>query len=446
MTSKVWHVGNRSTSPNTSYVASMVELFEAAGFQEMIKPHDVVAIKLHCGEWNNTAYLRPVYARALADKIKSLGGRPFVTDTTTLTYNPNPGRSTELDMRITAERNGYTSEALGCSFIVADGWSGTDDVRIDLPEGYILKEAFIAKAIALADVLIVLTHFKGHPLGVVGGTLKNLGIGAQSKRGKHNVHMGGHPKYGLGATTDFHPERCKGKNECPIWERCANCCPYGLFHVKDDTVEWEREKCTGCLAHLGVNMGCGVFNLPREPLEMLHPAIADACLATVKAVGKDKVGFINMAIDISPWCDCVNYADTPLVPNLGVFASQDPVALDKACLDKVGESHGTPGSQAEDIGVADPGVKKFETAASILPGMSEEAQINTGELIGLGSKDYELVMVKPSLEKFYGFSEDTRPIGERFGSLYEKEDPFPRDRYDGQGFKRADDVDYEKVK
>jgi len=424
----------------------MLELFETTGFQEMIEPHDMVAIKIHCGEWNNTAYLRPVYARALADKIKSLGGRPFVTDTTTLTYNPNPGRSTELDMRYTAERNGYTSEALGCPFIVADGWNGTDDVVVDLPEGYILKEAFIAKAIAHADVLITLTHFKGHPLGVVGGALKNLGIGAQSKRGKYNVHMGGHPKYGIGAVTDFHPERCKGKNGCPIWELCNNCCPYGLFHVKDDTIEWEREKCTSCMGHFGVNMGCGVLNLPREPLEMLHPAIADACLATVKAVGKQKVGFINMAIDISPWCDCVNYADTPLVPNLGVFAGYDPVALDKACIDKVGESHGTHGSLAEDIGVADPGAKKFETASSILPDMSEEAQINTGELIGLGSKEYELVTVKPSMEKFFGFSEDTRPLETRFSKLHAKESPFPADRFDGQGFKRAEEVDYDKVK
>jgi hypothetical protein len=200
------------------------------------------------------------------------------------------------------------------------------------------------------------------------------------------------------------------------------------------------------LAHLGVNLGCGVFDLPKEPLEMLHPAIADACLATVKAVGKGKVGFINMAIDISPWCDCVNYADTPLVPHLGVFASHDPVALDKACLDKVGESHGTPGSKAEDIGVADPGVKKLETAAAIMPSMSEEAQINTGELIGLGSKEYEIVKVTPSLEKFYGFADDTRSIGPRFRNLYAKEDPFPRDRYDGHGFKRADEVDYQKVK
>jgi hypothetical protein len=91
-------------------------------------------------------------------------------------------------------------------------------------------------------------------------------------------------------------------------------------------------------------------------------------------------------------------------------------------------------------------VKKLETAAAIMPGMSEEAQINTGELIGLGSKEYELVKVTPSLEKFYGFSEDTRPVGVRFRNLYAKEDPFPRDRYDGHGFKRADEVDYQKVK
>ena len=116
---------------------------------------------------------------------------------------------------------------------MADGFNGTDDVRVDLPEGYILKEAYIAKAIALADVMIVLTHFKGHPLGVIGGSIKNLGIGAQSKRGKHNVHMGGHPRYGLGATTDFHPELCKGRSGCDRWQDCEGCCPYGLFHVTE---------------------------------------------------------------------------------------------------------------------------------------------------------------------------------------------------------------------
>lgn len=445
MKSKVWYAGNRKTSPNTSDVASMSAVFDAAGFDKLIKPYDTVAIKLHCGEWNNTAYLRPVFARALADRIKELGGRPFVTDTTTLTYGPHCSRATELDIRMTAERNGFSSATLGCPFIVADGFSGTDDVIVDLPEGYILKEAYIAKAIAHADVLIVLTHFKGHPLGVVGGALKNLGIGAQSQRGKHNVHLGGHLKYGLGAATHFHPERCKGK-QCPVWEQCDNCCPYDLFHVQDDTIEWERDKCTGCMGHIDVNTWCGVFDFPKEPVAMFQPAVADGCLAAMKAVGKDKVGFINMAVDLTPMCDCMGFSDTPLVPNLGVFAGKDPVALDQACLDKVCEAYGIPGSAAEDRGVAASGKKKLEIVSPIHGGMSEEVQINTGVLIGLGSREYELLTIATPLEKFYGFSADTRPLRERFHNLYEKETPFPLDRFDGHGFKREAEIDYEKLK
>jgi hypothetical protein len=215
--------------------------------------------------------------------------------------------------------------------------------------------------------------------------------------------------------------------------------------VKDDTIEWENEKCVGCLAHLGVNVGCGVLNIPKEPLEALHPAIADACLATVKAVGPDKVGFINMGIDVSPWCDCIMYSDMPIVPHIGVFASHDPVAIDKACLDKVSESPGTPGSAAEELGVHEPGAKKFENAAALMHGLNEEAQISTGVLIGLGSREYELVQVKPS-DNHFGFRDDPRPGGKRFRPLFEREDPFPRERYGGHGFKREIKVDFGKIK
>ena len=135
MASKIYFMDARSNSPQTSLVTKMITVFEAAGFEKLIKPGNTVAIKLHCGEWNNTAYLRPVYARAIADKVKSLGGRPFVCDTTTQPYNPYATRCTSLDLMITAERNGYNSASLGCPFICADGFIGMDDYRIDLPEG-----------------------------------------------------------------------------------------------------------------------------------------------------------------------------------------------------------------------------------------------------------------------------------------------------------------------
>src|SRR4030042_4440619 len=124
---KGYYMNGRSHSLQTSLIAQMLTVFDAAGLGKMIKPHDVVAIKIHCGEWNNTAYLRPVYPRALADRIKELGGRPFVCDTVTLPYGNNVYRTTELDLLTTATRNGLDAGTLGCPFIAADGFNGTDD-------------------------------------------------------------------------------------------------------------------------------------------------------------------------------------------------------------------------------------------------------------------------------------------------------------------------------
>ena len=440
------NTNGRSMSSATGLVAQMTTLFDAAGFAAMIRPGDAVAIKVHCGEWNNTAYLRPVYARALADRIRVLGGRPFVCDTTTLTYARVASRATGLDLLMTAERNGYTSGTLGCPFIVADGYNGTDDLRVDLPEGYLLKEAYIAKAIALADVLIALTHFKGHPIGVIGGSIKNLGIGAQSKRGKQNVHMGGHPRYGLGATTDFRPERCKGRDGCAQWEVCEHVCPYHLFQVTDTTIAWDRERCVGCLAHLGATTRCGVCDFPEITYKATCAAMADACLGTVKAVGDGRVGFINMAIDISPACDCVGFADMPIVPHLGVFASTDPVALDKATVDKAAQAPGIPGSAAEDYGASEAGARKFTAASAVhFNDLSEEIQIETGVLNGLGSKEYEIIEVAPSSDSHLWAFPDQRPNADKFGPIYAKDDPFPCERYEGQGFLRSEEVDMERV-
>ena len=445
MAAKVYYMDARGSSPQTSMVAKMSTVFEAAGFDSLIKPGDVVAIKLHCGEWNNTAYLRPVYARTLVDRVKALGGRPFVCDTTTLPYNASPSRCTELDFMATAERNGYNSATLGCPFICADGFMGTDDYRVDLPEGYILKEAYIATAIAAADVLIALTHFKGHPMGVIGGAIKNLGIGAQSKRGKFNVHMGGHPKYGFSTCSVFHPENFKGRKGDPRWQMLEDSCPFGIIHATEDSIEWERDKCTSCIACLGAMLGRGIVELSAEHYQATNAAIADACLATIKAVGPGKVAFVNLAIDISASCDCVNFADVPILPHLGVFASSDPVAIDKACVDKANETTGVHASMAVEMDALESGQRKFETCSPFMAGLSEETQLNTGEINGLGTRKYELVPVAEKKMADFAFPPDPRPVGIRFRPIFAKHQPFPYDRHDGHGFLREEEVDLERV-
>jgi uncharacterized Fe-S center protein len=422
----------------------MITVFEEAGFPSMIKRGDMVAIKVHCGEWNNTAYLRPVYARQLADLVKECGGRPYVCDTTTLTYSPWSSRATELDILTTAERNGSTSAAYGCPFICADGFLGTDDLRVDLPEGYLLKEAYIAQGIAAADVLITLSHFKGHASGVFGGAIKNLGIGAQSKRGKLNVHLGGHPTYGMKASSIFHPENFKGKQQ-KGWELYESICPYDALRVTEDSMEWDKDKCPECRTCAVFFAAQNIIEPSPDSFKALNTAIADACFATMKTVGIDKTAFINLAIDLTPRCDCVGFSDTPILPHLGVFASSDPVAIDKACLDMARDTRGIDGSAADDMDVLEPGNHKFEVCSPMFSGIMEDIQVNTGEIIGMGSRNYELVKVKEQSPAKFRFGPDPRPIGIRMKEKFAKIPIYPMDRHNGTGYAREEKVDLDYV-
>ncbi|GAB4333355.1 MAG: DUF362 domain-containing protein [Candidatus Abyssubacteria bacterium] len=437
MPSKVYYMDDRAKAIQDSLVAKMLTVFEAAGLQNTISPGDVVAIKLHMGEYNNTAYLRPVYVRALVDKVKELGGEPMVVDTTTLPYTPFAHRATALDHLNTIERNGFTSATVGCPIVIGDGYLGSDDVRIDLPEGFILKEQYVAMAIAQADAMIALTHFKGHPMGVYGGAIKNIGVGCASKRGKYNLHMGLHPKYGLNARP-FYPQLCKGA-ECTNMLLCNNICPEDSLHVTEEGITWEREKCKGCQACFGVLVLCGVGFIPDDHFDVGAAAMADSALAVMKTFKPGKVGFINMAIDMSPWCDCVSFSDRSFLPNLGVFASMDPVAIDVAGLDMATASMGVPGSMAEDKGVLEPGMRKMTSCGSVI-GVDEMIQPNTAEKIGLGTKEYELITV-PQPENVLPFLPTMKPVGLRLRPLFTLQHVVPEG-----GFKRAKEVDLEEVR
>jgi uncharacterized Fe-S center protein len=436
---KVYFMNDRSQSLETSLVAKTTTLFDKAEFGKMINPGDVVAIKLHMGEYNNTAYIRPVYISALVEKVKSLGGNPMVVDTTTLPYSPFASRATALDHLNTIARNGFTQGVLGCPVVIADGYIGTDDMNIDLPEGFILKEQYIASAIGLADCMIMVSHFKGHPMGTYGGAIKNTGVGCASKRGKLNLHLGGHPVYGL-RNRPWLDHLCTAK-ECPTWELCDNVCPVHAIKVLDTGATFDRDKCIGCLSCVGVAGLCGVAGFPDDYFDVTSAAIADSALAAVKAIGgPEKVGYINLALDISPWCDCVNFSDRPIIPNLGIFASKDPVAIDMACLQKAAESGGMPDSIAMAKGVMDPGLPKL-TACGSMMGISEFIQPNVGAKIGLGSKEYELEEVPP-LEDPQPFLFTEVPPGIKLAKIFTKKG----DIYPEGGFKAEKEVDIEDMR
>ncbi|MBI2875597.1 MAG: DUF362 domain-containing protein [Candidatus Tectomicrobia bacterium] len=438
MASKVYFMDDRASGVKESLVAKMLTVFDAAGFADIIKPGDSVAIKLHMGEHNNTAYLRPVYVRALVDKIKSLGGDPFVVDTTTL-LGLFASRATAVDYLKTAARNGFTLSSLGCPVIIGDGFIGNDDERVDLPEGFILQEQYVASAIALADAMIALSHFKGHPVGTYGGAIKNIGVGCASKRGKYNLHLSRHPKYGF-HQRPLYPERCKGR-ACASWQSCEVCCPEGAIQITETTINWNRDKCHGCFACVGV-LHCGAMEMIPDWFDATTAAIADSARAAVKTFAPGKVGFVTLAIDIVPWCDCVPFSDRPLIPNMGVFASYDPVAMDTACVKMAQQSEGILGSAAEEHDVMAPGTMKFAHCSSWMPGgaKSEDVQLNAGVYNGLGSKEHEVIEVGKT-KATSNFLYVSQPLTPRFGEHMRVHPVFP-----AGGFKWIENVDLNKVR
>lgn len=422
MASKVYFMDDRYSGIQTSLPAKAAQLFDHSELGSCFDRGDSVAIKCHMGEWYNSAYLRPILVRAVVDRVKSHGGIPFVTDTTTAPYYHYGSRSTAQFHLDTASANGFNPNSMGCPIIIADGTYGTDDVRVDVPDGLILKESYMAKGIADADAMIVVSHFKGHGSGVYGGSIKNVAIGCSSKRGKMNVHMTTHPEVGW-KTWSFNGENCIGE-ECPDATLCNNICPVGAIGVRGDHMEWDRDSCIGCFGHQRPFFRCDVWG--REKFDDWRKwflvAMGDAAAGYLRHLGNDNVGFITYAVDITPACDCVPGSDRPVIPNLGVFASRDMVAIDVAALDMADRSPGIPGSMAEEIGVMEAGSEKFTG----IVGMSQWVTSNTCARLGAGSKEYELVMPAVSDDEaafcYPAFSPE-RPSGhylakgvEKFGS------------------------------
>lgn len=312
--SKVYFSDFRA-KPGQSLLQKLEKLMKKAGMETIDFQNKFVAIKIHFGEPGNLAYLRPNYAKVVADLVKKLGGKPFLTDCNTLYVGR---RKNAIDHIEAAYENGFTPFSTGCQIIIADGLKGTDDEPVPIYLDYV-NEAKIGRAIMDADIIISLNHFKGHEATGFGGALKNLGMGCGSRAGKMEMHSSGKPH--------------NIENKCVGCRKCEKICAHGAISFNNNgKAQIDYEKCVGCGRCIGICNFDAIKSPNDESNDILNKKIAEYTYAVVK----DRPAFhISLITDVSPNCDCHAENDAPIVPNIGMLASFDPVALDKACADLV---------------------------------------------------------------------------------------------------------------
>ena len=370
--SKVYFT-NLRTTPSSNLLDKMERLVKRAGITNIDFKNQFVAIKIHFGEPGNLAYIRPNYAARMATLLRSLGAKPFLTDCNTL-YSGR--RSNAVDHLESAMENGFNPISAKCEVIIADGLKGTDYREIEI-NGEYCKAPKIGAAIVDADIVLTMNHFKGHEQTGFGGALKNLGMGCASVGGKLELHSASQPIVDR--------ENCKS---CNI---CVKHCAHDAIHLDGSKIATiDYEKCVGCGQCVALCQYDAAVMGDGDTSDRLNYKIAEYS----KAVLLDKPNFhISFIMNVSPECDCWNHNDAAIVPDLGIAASFDPVALDKACADIVINAPILEtGNRLSDSPHHDhlEGCDKFHI---MHPETNWQAGLEHAEKIGLGTQEYELITV-----------------------------------------------------
>jgi uncharacterized protein len=386
MVSDVYYATMRCKGPNETLVHKLRRLFDGSAVAQTISKGDLVAVKVHLGTGGNQRHVRPQHVRVIVEKIKDAGGKPFVTDTTGIGLTGENG--TAESMLRNAAARGFVEETVGAPIIVADAPKGLHGVKVRV-DGLRLKEVTLAPAIVECDSLISVAHAKGHPRTGIAASLKNLGVGCVTKCGKAPIHLAKKPSVDLA--------KC---NDCGV---CISFCPVGAIVRANGHPQILQDQCV---------WGCGCWIVcPTEAItkwnDMTHPSNEemilreiDAVKATIDQLGSDKCGFFNLAYDVTPHCDCAPYGDVPMVPDVGIFVSKDPVACDMATADAIINSPGIPGSAAEELNVMTRGSDKFSALTEWSPfsdfkrqGGTKHwrSQFDAASRLGIGSPEYRVI-------------------------------------------------------
>lgn len=368
---KVYFTDFRTQANGIGLPEKLKRLCEKAGIKTMDMENKFVAIKIHFGELGNVAYLRPNYAKAVADLVKEVGGMPFLTDCNTL----YPGsRKNALEHISCAQENGFNETTTGCHIIIGDGLRGTDDIVVPIEGGEYCQEAYIGRAVMDADVFISLNHFKGHECTGFGGAIKNIGMGCGSRAGKMHQHNHGKP-----VVAEAYCKNCK---------RCSKECGSNAISFDSGKAYIDPEICKGC----GRCIGACAFDAISNPNSNANEVLGCKMAEYTKAVLDGRQNFhVSLVLDISPNCDCHGENDAPILPNIGMFASFDPVALDQACVDACLKAEPMPNSQLYD-NLQKPNWKlQSDHFMNSNPNVRWRETLEHAEKIGVGTREYELI-------------------------------------------------------
>lgn len=365
MSSKVYFAPVRSTK-KISMVTRVGSLLERAGLEAAVDPDDLVAVKLHFGEQGNTGFVHPIYLREIVARIKKRGGKPFLTDANTLYRGM---RSNAVDHLQCAVQNGFSYATVEAPVVIADGIDGREACDVAI-EGKHFDSVRIGSAAVHADAMITVTHVKGHEATGFGGALKNVGMGLGCRSSKQRMHA------------DFRPEVTAEK--CTACARCVKWCPVSAIAIGPDRFAVvDAEVCYGCGECVAACPFGAIATQWKTTPDALQEKIVEHVAGALK--GKDgKLLYVSFVTAVSPDCDCWNFSDAPIIGDVGVLASDDIVAIDRAAYDLVDAAAGLPGSRGEGMGA---GVDKFTK----ITGVDGAVAIRYAEEMGLGTSDYELV-------------------------------------------------------
>ncbi len=366
MTATVFFMDFTATS-RENLPDKLSRLIDTAGIKTALQKDDLTAVKLHFGERGNTAYIRPPYIAAIARTIKKHGAIPFLTDANTLYAG---ARSDAVSHLITAVENGFSFSSMGgVPVIIADGLRGKSEtaLAVNLKN---CQKVYLGSEIVKADALVSVAHFKGHELTGFGGALKNLGMGCASRKGKLDQHSNVSPKI--------------KKKTCTGCGQCADHCPEAAISLVEEKAVINPETCIGC--------GECIVRCPTGSVKInwnqTVPVFMEKMVEYTRGLldtKKKKSFFINFIADISPKCDCLSYNESPIVRNIGVVASSDPVALDQASADLVNREAALPDSILTSH--LNPGDDKFK---GLYPSVDWEYQLEYAQKLEIGTREYRL--------------------------------------------------------